>query len=805
MKKTFLILTSIFTLNINNLLSYSYPVSSINPNATSPINTQQSIWGTFGEVRKKGNILRDHFHTGVDIAGQEGSRVYTVIDSTVGIIKERGSINERIWIGRFEYVHINISDEIVEISKRSNAEERFINSGTFIGTTNNQNHVHLIESYNGVFINPLRQGGLSPFVDTASPTIKTIQVVSDYDPLNDKIPDEFDKEDSTYIVKGKIDIIADCVDGITLGTSNAGIYEIGYEIFKATDLQNPLISEMTNIRFNRLPPNNKTKIVYAEGTDIQSSPHTNKYIVTNSTAGNSYFDTGELEPGKYRIYVIARDSNGNECKKSVDIDVVEEKPPWQMFRNDAQHTGRSKFKGPQQSPQAKWAFVSGNSGSPTSPVLDNNGTIYEAFFRTIFAVNSTGEMEWSYTLNIHGNLHPQTLSLWKDTLYCITDHPYKLYALNTQTGELKWTYEFPTGVRGNLCIEKDGTIYLKAEESLYAINSDGNLKWKVATGLGISYFAVGNDGTIYVSGYRDTTRTKSDLYAYYPDGQLKWSKYISIYSYSIAIGDDNTIYLCYFYGNYLTNLCALTQSGAVKWEYPVGQGANFYLPPCISRDGKILLSQSVYPYTYAFNPDGSIAWTYSNVVDKSYNFSVGADGVIYFTDSMRLYALNLNGTLKWKLDGKFNGTDLPINKDGTIYASSYPNNVLYAFADSTLVSSNEETLKKHIGVIKLTVDPIFKLGEVYSYPNPAKRGKWPMIHIECGIADWVEIRIYDTAGKLIDSTEIREQPLIINEKYAYEYFWNVSDVASGVYICTVSAYKSGEKTIKVLKKIAVIK
>lgn len=102
-------------------------------------------------------------------------------------------------------------------------------------------------------------------------------------------------------------------------------------------------------------------------------------------------------------------------------------------------------------------------------------------------------------------------------------------------------------------------------------------------------------------------------------------------------------------------------------------------------------------------------------------------------------------------------------------------------------------------------DPTFKLGEVYSFPNPAKRGKCPTIHIESGIADRVEINIYDIAGELVHSSEITDKPEIINGKYAYEYRWNVSNVASGVYIYLIRARKSGKKEIKVVKKLAVVK
>ncbi|MEW6556943.1 MAG: T9SS type A sorting domain-containing protein [Elusimicrobiota bacterium] len=101
----------------------------------------------------------------------------------------------------------------------------------------------------------------------------------------------------------------------------------------------------------------------------------------------------------------------------------------------------------------------------------------------------------------------------------------------------------------------------------------------------------------------------------------------------------------------------------------------------------------------------------------------------------------------------------------------------------------------------------FVKGEIYVYPNPAKGGKYPTIHIECGVADKVEIRIYNIAGEFIHSTKITEPPQDRNNdgKYEYEYTWDVSDIASGVYIYTIRAKKLGYSDIKAQGKCAIIK
>ncbi|MBI4397198.1 MAG: hypothetical protein HY548_08890, partial [Elusimicrobia bacterium] len=107
-----------------------------------------------------------------------------------------------------------------------------------------------------------------------------------------------------------------------------------------------------------------------------------------------------------------------------------------------------------------------------------------------------------------------------------------------------------------------------------------------------------------------------------------------------------------------------------------------------------------------------------------------------------------------------------------------------------------------------TPDAAFRLGEVYSFPNPAKRTN-PTIHVEAGLADRVEIRFYDISGQLIHETEMTGNPRVVQDgsgvDYAFEYTWDVSDMASGVYIYVIQAHKNGEEDLRKVSKLAVIK
>ncbi|OGS23050.1 MAG: hypothetical protein A2252_07990 [Elusimicrobia bacterium RIFOXYA2_FULL_39_19] len=108
--------------------------------------------------------------------------------------------------------------------------------------------------------------------------------------------------------------------------------------------------------------------------------------------------------------------------------------------------------------------------------------------------------------------------------------------------------------------------------------------------------------------------------------------------------------------------------------------------------------------------------------------------------------------------------------------------------------------------IKKGPDPTFKLNEVYAYPNPAKNGADSIIHIECGIADDVEIKLHNIAGELVNDKNIAGIDWqVMDNKYCYEYTVEANSVASGVYIYYIDAQKSGEKPIKVVKKLAIIR
>jgi outer membrane protein assembly factor BamB len=265
------------------------------------------------------------------------------------------------------------------------------------------------------------------------------------------------------------------------------------------------------------------------------------------------------------------------------------------------------------------------------------------------------------------------------------------------TNRVKWV--FPTG--GTLrtlgapiyysspAIGSDGTIYvangalfqqLNVEQGLYAIHPDGSRKWYFAgpdgTGVGdgtgfLSSPVLGPDGTIYAQD------DKSWVYSINPDGTLKWRFMTQFGGGSTpAVGADGTIYAG------ADRLYALNPDGTVRWTGPSEPSQFHNSGPAISPDGAIYVGGSSYSggFLRAMNPDGTTKWTYrmkspGRVDGATFTFSspaIGADGTIYLgaetADTGFVYAMNPDGTLKWRYDTSNVVRSSPaIGSDGTIY------------------------------------------------------------------------------------------------------------------------------------------
>lgn len=166
-----------------------------------------------------------------------------------------------------------------------------------------------------------------------------------------------------------------------------------------------------------------------------------------------------------------------------------------------------------------------------------------------------------------------------------------------------------------------------------------------------------------------------------------------------SIGPDGTVYLPTSFNNgtnNLANLYALTPDGTKKWNFTIYDGiiydSNYnYISgsPAITNDGTIYItggffdSTRTYGFLYAINPDGTLKWKYilneGTTVYMIGSPAIGTDGTIYFASNYyasgwhaKLNAVKPDGTLKWGYSvsqGAYGGNiaSPAVGTDGTIY------------------------------------------------------------------------------------------------------------------------------------------
>ncbi|MBI5253051.1 MAG: PQQ-binding-like beta-propeller repeat protein [Euryarchaeota archaeon] len=226
-------------------------------------------------------------------------------------------------------------------------------------------------------------------------------------------------------------------------------------------------------------------------------------------------------------------------------------------------------------------------------------------------------------------------------------------------GTVKWTFETGAGIESSPTIALDGTIYIGSHDNkLYALNPDGTLKWKFNAGE-----------PVYIK---------------------EWDVWKGIPS-APSIDKDGTIYFVappiYMF--------ALNPDGSEKWRYPVYTQAHIGASPVIAPDGTIYVSSESYPHAhgkddpnmefgarvYALNPNGTLKWRYDTNGSCLANLiAIANDGTIYVTGSdldqeppftfNAVFAFNSDGSIKWKFKSDRIEGPPTIAEDGTIYVGA---------------------------------------------------------------------------------------------------------------------------------------
>ena len=373
--------------------------------------------------------------------------------------------------------------------------------------------------------------------------------------------------------------------------------------------------------------------------------------------------------------------------------------PWPKSRHDVQNTGRAGASTQPVVGNLKFTFETGGA-IVSSPAIGSDRSIYFGCLdSSLYALNPDGTLKWSY--KAEASIFSSPAVAGDGTVYfgnTLFDHWDKdpnesqekyLYAL-TSDGTLRWKFKSLGSVIASPALGSDGTVYFGSNDNnLYALTADGTLKWKYQTGNGVwSSPAVGSDGTVYFGSFDHY------FYALNSDGTLKWNFQTNngIFS-SPAIGNDGTVYFGTGVGIYVGNFpypvqdnyfYAFNSDGTLKWKLHSGEVVSS--SPAIGSDGTIYCG-GFDSFLHAVKADGTEKWKFQTGGQIWSSPTLTSDGTVYFeSDDGYLYALNADGTLKSKLligGGDGNLLSPAVGSDGTLYFGSPEENFFYALDTGT--------------------------------------------------------------------------------------------------------------------------
>ncbi len=275
-------------------LAYGWPLK--------PFDEPHPIRGFFDDprVERTSEELSRAFHFGVDIAAPDGTPVYAVEGGTVD--RHRDNVAVTAADGRvFGYWHI---DPLV----RDRADVR---THQLMGRIRAPwEHVHFAESIDGAYVNPLRRGGLTPYVDDTPPTIEDVLILAGKKPAD------------IAHVTGAVDLVTDAYDAPSLEPpgpwrdTRLTPVLVRWRVLPGPSGDEPW-QVAADFRFILLP-NALFSLVYAPGTRENRADRPGRYRFYLAQG----FDSTRLPNGFYRLEVAVSDTAGNTTTSTLPFRIA---------------------------------------------------------------------------------------------------------------------------------------------------------------------------------------------------------------------------------------------------------------------------------------------------------------------------------------------------------------------------------------------------------------------------------------------------------------------------------------------------
>lgn len=298
-------------------------------------------------------------------------------------------------------------------------------------------------------------------------------------------------------------------------------------------------------------------------------------------------------------------------------------------------------------------------GAAGSPAIDGNNDYYIVCNRTydagtddysaLLKIDPDSEDEWKWAYKISGNHHKvrssPALSNDESTVY-FGDVGYgynggvkvggAFYAVNSSSGKLRWRYP-SSGTIGDIysspAIGMDDSIYFGTDDHyLYALNSDGSLRWKS------EQLAAEVRSSPSIRSWNIFVAAGSILYVIDPNGATKCSYVLATdtINSSPAIDSNGNVYI----GADDQKVYKTNSSCEDLWSTKPVLGGKVVGSPVIAPNGKVYVASSNGKVTEIDPSDGSKDWDVTLPAPDAQTWTSSIRGGIAVGSSGLLYVGN---------------------------------------------------------------------------------------------------------------------------------------------------------------------